>query len=35
MNIKLGNLKRGEYRELKGEELSKLYEMCGMEVGGI
>jgi 23S rRNA pseudouridine2604 synthase len=35
MNIKLGNLKRGEYRELKGEELAKLYEMCGMEVGGI
>jgi 23S rRNA pseudouridine2604 synthase len=35
MNIKLGNLKRGEYRELKGEELVKLYELCGMESGGV
>jgi 23S rRNA pseudouridine2604 synthase len=32
MNIKLGNLKSGEYRELKGEELETLYKMCGMKV---
>jgi 23S rRNA pseudouridine2604 synthase len=32
MNIKLGNLKSGEYRELKGEELDTLYKLCGMKV---
>lgn len=30
MNIELAGLKSGEYRELKGEELSKLYRLCGM-----
>lgn len=30
MNIALGGLKSGTYRELKGEELSTLYRLCGM-----
>ncbi|MCR4610349.1 MAG: pseudouridine synthase [Lachnospiraceae bacterium] len=29
MNIKLGNLPKGEYREVKGEELDKLISMLG------
>jgi 23S rRNA pseudouridine2604 synthase len=32
MNIELGNLKSGEYREIKGEELQRLYQMCGMNI---
>lgn len=31
MNIELKGLKTGEYRELKGEELSNLYRLCGMK----
>lgn len=31
MNIELKGLKAGEYRELKGEELLKLYGLCGMK----
>lgn len=31
MNIELKGLKTGEYRELKGEELSDLYRLCGMK----
>ncbi len=31
MNIHLDNLKPGEYREIYGEELDKLYSMCGMK----
>lgn len=31
MNIGLEGLKSGEYRELGGDELSKLYSLCGME----
>lgn len=31
MNIKLGGLQCGTYRELKGEELSTLYRLCGMQ----
>lgn len=31
MNIELKGLKTGEYRELKGEELSSLYRLCGMK----
>ena len=27
MNIELGNLKEGEYRKLKDEELNRLYEL--------
>ncbi len=30
MNIELDGLKCGEYRELGGEELSKLYRLCGI-----
>lgn len=30
MNIELGGLESGTYRELEGEELSKLYSLCGM-----
>ncbi|MDE7323968.1 MAG: pseudouridine synthase [Lachnospiraceae bacterium] len=30
MNIELAGLKSGEYRELKGDELSRLYRLCGM-----
>ena len=33
MNIELKGLKTGEYRELKGEELSSLYRLCSMETG--
>ncbi|MBD5470337.1 MAG: pseudouridine synthase [Lachnospiraceae bacterium] len=33
MNIELKGLKTGEYRELKGEELSSLYRLCNMETG--
>jgi 23S rRNA pseudouridine2604 synthase len=32
MNIKLGNIKSGEYREIKGGELETLYKMCGMDI---
>jgi 23S rRNA pseudouridine2604 synthase len=32
MNIELGSLKSGEYRELKGAELATLYKMCGMNI---
>jgi 23S rRNA pseudouridine2604 synthase len=35
MNIELGNLKSGEYREIKGEELATLYRLCGMKFGGL
>lgn len=31
MNIELGGLKSGEYRELAGGELSMLYALCGMD----
>lgn len=31
VNIELGNLKSGEYRELSGDELRSLYEECGLE----
>lgn len=31
MNIELKGLKTGEYRELKGDELSSLYRLCGMK----
>lgn len=31
MNIELKGLKTGEYRELKDDELSRLYRLCGME----
>ena len=31
MNIELKGLKTGEYRELRGDELSRLYRLCGME----
>jgi len=31
MNIELGGLKSGTYRELKREEQSALYRLCGME----
>lgn len=30
LNIELAGLKSGEYRELKGDELSGLYRLCGM-----
>ena len=30
MNICLGELKKGTYREIKGAELNELYDMCGM-----
>lgn len=30
MNIELAGLKSGAYREIKGEELSKLYQLCRM-----
>ena len=30
MNIELAGLKSGTYRELKGEELTTLYRLCGM-----
>lgn len=33
MNIELKGLKTGEYRKLKGEELSSLYRLCNMETG--
>lgn len=31
LNVKLDNIKTGEYRELKGEELEMLYRMCGIK----
>lgn len=31
MNIELNGLKSGTYREIKGEELSTLYRLCGMQ----
>ena len=34
MNIELGGLKSGTYREIKGEELSTLYRLCGMQERG-
>ncbi len=30
MNIELAGLKSGTYREVRGDELAKLYRMCGM-----
>lgn len=33
MNVVLGDLKSGAYRELRGEELAALYRMCGMNGG--
>jgi len=30
MNIELGNLKYNQYREITGEELTKLYERAGL-----
>lgn len=30
MNIELGDLKPGEYRELSGEERAALYQLCGL-----
>ncbi|MCH5258872.1 MAG: pseudouridine synthase [Lachnospiraceae bacterium] len=30
VNIELGNIKSGEYRELSGDELHSLYEECGL-----
>lgn len=30
VNIELGSLHEGEYREIKGEELKKLYSLCNM-----
>lgn len=30
VNIELGRLKRGGYREIKGKELETLYQMCGV-----
>lgn len=32
MNICLGDLKKGAYREIKGAELKELYDMCGMSL---
>lgn len=31
MNIELAGLKSGEYREVQGKELSRLYQLCGMK----
>lgn len=31
VNITLNGLKMGEYRELQGEELAQLYQLCGMK----
>lgn len=31
INIELGNLKAGEYRELTQEEIQSLYDICGLE----
>ena len=33
INIELDGLKSGTYREIKGEELSELYRLCGMSTG--
>ncbi len=33
INIELGKLKPGEYRELTGEERAKLYRICGLAEG--
>lgn len=33
VNIELGNLHEGEYREIKGEELKELYTLCNMRKG--
>lgn len=30
MNVELGTLKPGEYREVKGAEREALYRQCGM-----
>jgi len=35
MNIELKGLKSGAYRELKGEELATLYQLCGMNTNRI
>lgn len=35
MNIHLGSLPTGEYREITGEELSKLEKLAGREPGGV
>ncbi|MCM1182992.1 MAG: pseudouridine synthase [Roseburia sp.] len=34
MNVVLGDLESGTYRELEGEELETLYRMCGINGGG-
>ena len=31
VNIELGNLGEGEYREIVGEELKTLYQLCNMK----
>lgn len=31
VNIELGNLKTGQYREVTGAELQELYQLCGMK----
>lgn len=33
INIELGKLKPGEYRELAGDELAQLYQICGLAKG--
>lgn len=33
VNIELGNLREGQYREIKGDELKKLYTLCNMQKG--
>lgn len=33
VNIRLNDLKPGEYREIEGKELSELYRACGMKAG--
>ena len=32
MNIKLGELEKGQYREITGVELKKLYTLLNMEI---
>ena len=32
MNILLGNIAPGKYREIQGEELEKLYADCGLHI---
>jgi len=35
MNIHLGSLPTGKYREITGEELSKLEKLAGRKPGGV